>query len=295
MEQLAGRLYERCALHRISNANFGPQVYSQQDVDTGSPVCGTFPRGNFIYSDNNTGGTMGGSSGSPVVNAAGEVVGQLFGCCGFDCADNCASAPTNWTVDGAFAVTWPFVEEFLDPPVECTTDSECEDNLFCTGTETCVGGQCQSSGDPCPGGTTCNEATDTCDVPACDDDGSCEPGEDCSNCPGDCRQKTNGNPNSRYCCDGDLPDCGDTRCNESGWVCVDSGCTTDPECDDGQWCNGAETCVGGSCQAGSDPCPGQGCDEGNDVCVTCGVNKDPCTVAEDCCSLNCKNGSCKGN
>ena len=110
-------------LWRISNANFGPQVYSQQQVDTGSPVCGGLPRGDFIYSDSNTGGTMGGSSGSPVINAASEVVGQLFGCCGFNCANVCASAPTNWTVDGAFAVTFPSVEQFLAPPILVLTGS----------------------------------------------------------------------------------------------------------------------------------------------------------------------------
>jgi hypothetical protein len=45
------------------------------------------------------------------------------------------------------------------------------------------------------------------------------------------------------------------------------GCTNNGQCDDGLFCNGAETCVGGSCQAGTDPCPGQTCDEVGDVCV----------------------------
>ncbi|RME36399.1 MAG: hypothetical protein D6788_11660, partial [Planctomycetota bacterium] len=49
-------------------------------------------------------------------------------------------------------------------------------------------------------------------------------------------------------------------------TCAD--CFTDADCDDGLFCNGAETCVGGSCQAGSDPCPGQTCDEVNDTCVS---------------------------
>ena len=192
---------------------------------------------------------MGGSSGSPVVNSAGEVVGQLSGCCGFNCANECDAA-NNWTVDGAFAAYWTQVSDFLDPQVG-----------------------------------------------ACDNDGACEAGEDCYNCPNDCRQKTNGSPSSRYCCDGDLTDCGDTRCNESGWTCGDGGggCTSDPECDDGQFCNGAETCSGTSCQGGSDPCPGQGCDEGTDQCVSCSPGKDPCSVNSDCCSNNCKRGECKGN
>ena len=277
-------------LYRISNPNFGPQAYSQHDVDTGSPQCTGWPRGERIYSGDQTGATMGGSSGSPVLNSASEVVGQLSGCCGFDCADECAVVPTNWTVDGALAFYWDSVSEFLDPAPGCTGDPECDDGLFCTGTETCVSGSCQSSGDPCTGGTVCNEATDSCDAAACDNNGSCDAGEDCNNCPNDCRAKVNGNPNSRFCCDGDLTDCGDSRCSEAPWACGGSGggCTTDPDCDDGQFCNGAETCAGGTCQSGSDPCPGEGCDEATDQCAACGQVGDSCVDPADCCSDKCK-------
>ncbi len=45
------------------------------------------------------------------------------------------------------------------------------------------------------------------------------------------------------------------------------GCTVNLDCDDGLFCNGAETCVASSCQAGSDPCPGQSCDEATNLCV----------------------------
>jgi hypothetical protein len=284
-------------LHRISNANFGPQVYSAHSVDTDTPICTGIPRGAWIYSQDTTGATMGGSSGSPVVNGSGQIVGQLTGCCGFDCADICASPGTNWTIDGALAHYFADVAQFLDPQGGgCSTDAECNDGQFCTGAETCVSGSCQSAGDPCSGGTTCNEATDTCDASACDNDGACEAGEDCNNCPNDCGSKVSGNPNSRYCCDGDLPDCGDSRCNESGFSCGGgTTCSSDPECDDGAFCNGAETCSGGSCASGADPCPGMGCDEGANQCVSCGGNKATCSANSDCCSNNCKNGSCKGN
>ena len=43
-------------------------------------------------------------------------------------------------------------------------------------------------------------------------------------------------------------------------------CEIDAQCDDGLFCNGAETCVAGSCQAGSDPCPGESCNESSDTC-----------------------------
>lgn len=180
----------------------------------------------------------------------------------------------------------------------CASNADCDDGLFCTGTETCVSGLCQSSGNPCGGGAACNEATQSCDVPACNNDGMCEAGEDCVNCPNDCRQKTNGNPNSRYCCGGDLPDCGDLRCSESGWSCGDTeivDCTIDQECDDGLFCNGAEMCSNGSCQGGSDPCPGMGCNESGSQCVTCAGNKEVCSINGDCCSGNCRGGVCRGN
>ncbi|MCP4654894.1 MAG: hypothetical protein GY856_05680, partial [bacterium] len=66
-------------------------------------------------------------------------------------------------------------------------------------------------------------------------------------------------------------------------------CVSDPDCDDGLWCNGAETCDGCSCQAGTDPCFPDPCDEVNDVCVAgCGQRKDPCTTDADCCAgLSC--------
>lgn len=34
-------------------------------------------------------------------------------------------------------------------PVECTTDADCDDGLFCNGSETCVGGVCESGSSPC--------------------------------------------------------------------------------------------------------------------------------------------------
>jgi len=177
----------------------------------------------------------------------------------------------------------------------CNVDADCDDGLYCTGAETCVGGSCQSSGDPCTGGNVCNEATDFCDTPVCDNDRICEAGEDCNNCPNDCRQKITGVPKNTYCCDGDLPDCGNAQCSENGWICGGGSCTDNSECDDGLYCNGAETCVAETCQGGSDPCPGQGCDEGSDTCVECLGNKAPCSDNNDCCSSNCINGSCRGN
>ena len=101
-------------LYRISNPNFGPQVYSQHNVSTSAGTCQGWPRGERIYSRDITGRTDGGSSGSPVLNAASQVVGQLSGACGTNVNDPC-DAVANATVDGAFAYYYSTVQPFLNP------------------------------------------------------------------------------------------------------------------------------------------------------------------------------------
>jgi lysyl endopeptidase len=101
-------------LYRISNPNFGPQVYSAHDVSTSAPTCSGWPRGERIYSKDVLGATDGGSSGSPVVNASSQIVGQLSGACGTNPGDPCASA-ANATVDGAFAYYYSSVQPYLNP------------------------------------------------------------------------------------------------------------------------------------------------------------------------------------
>jgi V8-like Glu-specific endopeptidase len=104
-------------LYRISNPNFGPQVYSQHNVDTSAPTCTGWPRGERIYSRDITGATDGGSSGSPVLNASSQVVGQLSGACGLDPSNACAGGPgeSNATVDGAFAYYYATIQPIINP------------------------------------------------------------------------------------------------------------------------------------------------------------------------------------
>ena len=105
------------ALHRVSNPDFGPQVYSQHSVDTAVGTCGGWPRGNWIYSRDIVGAIDGGSSGSPIVNASTQVVGQLSGTCGSNASAVCESGPgeANATVDGAFAAYFATVQPILAP------------------------------------------------------------------------------------------------------------------------------------------------------------------------------------
>jgi hypothetical protein len=189
----------------------------------------------------------------------------------------------------------------------------CDDDLFCTGSDTCAGGTCSMhAGDPCAGGlecnNTCNEAfdecqasfgtpctddgnqctTDTCDgsgtcvhatrTGSCDDGVFCNGADTCS--AGACTQHA-GNP----CAGG--AECA-TVCDETDDVCADPPGTP---CDDGLFCNGDDTCLGGSCSAhDGDPCAGGAecnatCVEASDSCVAppgtpCTSDDNPCTDDE---------------
>lgn len=102
------------ALYRFSHPSGAHQAYSEHVVDTSRPTCRSWPRGSWIYSEDVYGATEGGSSGSPVVNAGGQVVGQLSGACGYNVSDSCDSV-SNATVDGAFAGYFDKVSQWLDP------------------------------------------------------------------------------------------------------------------------------------------------------------------------------------
>lgn len=103
-------------LYRISHPSGAPQAYSEHSVDTSKGTCGSWPRGNWIYSHDENGATEGGSSGSPVVNSSGQVVGQLSGGCGTNVNDTCDNI-NNATVDGALAAYFNNVAQYLDPSV----------------------------------------------------------------------------------------------------------------------------------------------------------------------------------
>ncbi len=69
-------------------------------------------------------------------------------------------------------------------------------------------------------------------------------------------------------------------------------CTTDADCDDAVFCNGAETCgEDGACVAGEAPCTAEYCDEENDVCYECIADAD-CDDGDLCTDDTCVDNVC---
>jgi hypothetical protein len=101
-------------LYRISHPKGSPQAFSMHNIDPYSPQCTGWLRPNWIYSKDIIGATENGSSGSPVFNEEGQIVGQLSGACGYHIEDPCDSV-NNWTVDGAFAAYSNQIMGWLDP------------------------------------------------------------------------------------------------------------------------------------------------------------------------------------
>lgn len=116
-------------IYRVSHPAPGgtlyPQMYSSAFVNASAGTCTVLPRPRFLYSSSVEGGTYGGSSGSPVMLDNGRVVGQLYGGCGANPGDGCDSRVS--AVDGAFAVTYASIEQWLSPstapPPSCLENS----------------------------------------------------------------------------------------------------------------------------------------------------------------------------
>ncbi len=135
--------------------------------------------------------------------------------------------------------------------------------------------------------TAMGEVVDLCTDVVCDDglactEDFCDPADgSCATMPGE----------EGIACESDDNLCTDDLCDDAG-TCTHVA-NTDP-CDDGFFCNGADTCSGGSCSAHTgDPCTGGGecmdaCNENRDICAS--AFGTPCTADEDTCTLDVCNG-----
>ena len=157
----------------------------------------------------------------------------------------------------------------------CSSDSDCDDGVYCNGAEYCSAGICRSGAAPtCDDGVECT--VDDCDPVAdmcvsvpddslCDDSLWCTGVETCDAVSG--------------CISGHPVDCDDgigctlDECDEYNHDCnhfPDHG-----PCSDGVFCNGMEECINWlGCIAGTPPdcsdaheCTEDSCDPGLDICV----------------------------
>ena len=68
-------------LYRVSHPNHYPQAYSEHEVGTSLSQCSGDSRPAYIYTLHTLGYTEGGSSGAPLVNSTGKIVGKDKGRC----------------------------------------------------------------------------------------------------------------------------------------------------------------------------------------------------------------------
>ncbi len=101
-------------LYRLSHPHGMPMNYSTQKVIGGRYKC--FSSSRFISSMRREGSTMGGSSGSPILNANAMVVGQLYGKCGKSKSDLENICGGKWDIlDGRFSATFKKIRGYLAP------------------------------------------------------------------------------------------------------------------------------------------------------------------------------------
>ena len=214
------------------------------------------------------------------------------------CVGNACQAGTAIDCNDGVGCTDDSCNETTDSCDNVANNANCDNGLYCDGTETCHATlDCQAgTAVNCNDGVgctadSCNEGTDTCDnIPndaVCDDGLYCNGAESCDAL-FDCQAGPAIN-----CSDG--VGCTDDSCNEVTDSC--DNITNNTNCDDGLFCNGAETCDALlDCQGGSDPCPGQICDEIGDVCTDCQTDPDCddglfCNGAETCVAGTCLAGT----
>ena len=137
----------------------------------------------------------------------------------------------------------------------CGSDSECDDSIFCNGSEKCVGGFCEKveNSNPCSDGenkcenTVCDEAAKSCKAVPMPDGSFCGTPE--NKCVG-ARQCVGGK-----CTDINLKDCShlDSECSsgscdpENG-ECVQLPANEGKSCSTGKFCVKNEVCVQGFCE-----------------------------------------------
>ncbi len=188
-------------------------------------------------------------------------------------------------------------------------DSACDNGLFCDGVETCdvstdcqagTAVDCSSLDTTCEAGV-CDEDLDACGTEAANEGGSCDDGLFCT--VNDTCQAGVCVGEARDCSDGQ--ECSIDSCDEGAGMCTHTA--DDSVCDNGLFCDGAETCnVETGCEAGAavdcsgldDQCEAGVCDEDADACAADPANEGEacddglfCTVDDQCVEGQCTGGA----
>ncbi len=115
------------------------------------------------------------SAGSYVLEVHYETsLGALSGVGGLDCGGSDSDTTMGGDAWGMLVVCGPCAT----CTCECKTGADCDDGLFCSGTETCVNGICEPGNSPCSSDLLCDEDTDQC--VECLADPLCEDGVACT-------------------------------------------------------------------------------------------------------------------
>lgn len=178
----------------------------------------------------------------------------------------------------------------------CTSDTDCEDGIACTLNTCGVGGLCNYTAlnERCTAPTTTCDLTMGCIVPpGCSSDGECDDGVACTSDSCTVSRTCSNTPLHELC---DMA--AGERCHAVRGCYVPMPCTTAADCDDGDFCNGAEICdpeFGCSpaetlrvCDD-SDGCTMDSCDMATDMCVfACDTSRTECMcpVAPPTCDGN---------
>jgi hypothetical protein len=190
------------------------------------------------------------------------------------------------------------VDAVADAPArECTGNADCDDGLYCNGSETCVDNVCAPGDAPAiDDGIDCT--IDTCDEDAdrgsnAPDNAACDDGLYCNGIES-CDLVTGCVSNDAPVLD-DGVDCTDDTCDEDTDAILHT--PDDGACDDGAFCNGAELCDStAGCMAGVAPdpddsiaCTVDSCDEATDAIVNA-PNDGACGDGDACTDDTCTAG-----
>lgn len=172
---------------------------------------------------------------------------------------------------------------------------------FCDGAGGCPADEFQPEGTPCgdPEGTPCDNP-DTCDASGVCQPNPATPTVECRPAAGECDlaefcDGAGGCPVDGFKAEGEpCGDSTDTACDNPDSCDGQGVCLANPEpdgtsCEDGLFCNGADTCQSGVCADGADPCP-DSCTE--DCHCPCASDDDCPDDGLDCTSRRCRLDGC---